>query len=215
MRLQLLPYIRRAYVSPDDSYTIHVQHEDKTQYRYYFDYGVINASFSEKIDMGYDLHEKEFILWLREWFSIEYKEALTDKDAIAISIVGYYKNITENFDFISAIKSVVCEADYIKIFNSKEVVKTFKKDSGESLPLDDGFGGYVSYDGGKKDSIRIHQQILARMALGREIPIDADEKKMQLFSMEGIESIHRMAFEIYCNREAIEEFENQGQGSLF
>ena len=214
-RLYLVPYTRYQSVGVDNSFNLHSYDKKETDYHFYFDRGEFSSIWGITIKRDYSLFDQDFIDWLREWFDIGYIEAITDEQAFKDGIAKYYERVTEDFDYITAIKKVTTVEEYIKLFNAKDVKKDFLNDAGFSIDLDDGYGGMINLHGGKGDEITFYQRRKAREILDLKIEDDSDNWKVDLLKLNGVNEIHKKAFELHCDREAIELANSQGQGSLF
>jgi hypothetical protein len=170
IRLHLVPYKSYFRVFTDNSYSAS-ELEEKTDYRFWFDGRKVNGSSWVNGDMPtYDLNDADFILWLRDFFNIEYKEVISDEDILKDNIDGLFMRVYgfENPSFIY--RDEIKRAKNFKEFKAKALSFAKLGNGGGSGVSIDGFSGsYSLYKGRKGDVITIEQNIEQRISLNRDI----------------------------------------------
>ncbi|WP_294963354.1 hypothetical protein [Sulfurimonas sp.] len=170
VRLYLVPYKKYFYVYTDDSYTNHcnIEREGRTDYRFWFDGRKIHGDSWYKREMPvYDLNNPDFMLWLREYFNVTYKEVISDEDILKENLNGLFQRVLpESFDFLSEIKN----AKNFKVFKARmNANATLGNGGGSNFSIDGFSGSYSLYKGRKGDVLTIEQNIEHRIALNRNI----------------------------------------------
>ena len=201
IRLYLIPYKGSRYVNVYFGYDGHLI-EEKVAHRFWFDGTSINGSSWVKCDRKYDLYDKEFIFWLREYFNVAHKEVISDteilKENIKIAFYRAYGYENPEFDAIKEIN----EAKSLKEFKAKVLkakTDTFVGGSGYSV---DGFRASVDIDySSKRSCIVIAQSRALRESLSREVdslkPYEfGDEDMAVVYSLSFIEVLEK-AYELF------------------
>lgn len=171
IRLYLVPYTNYFHVYTDDSYSSW-EYETKTDYRFYFNGRKIEGMSWLKDDEfpEYNLHDDEFVSWLRDYFHIEYKEVTSDEDVLKMSLKSLfamaYRDSNTPFDALEEIK----KAKNFNEFKSKAVSHAKLGSENAGGYSQDGFSTDVDLYAGKKGHvITIKQRAQLRIDLGRSI----------------------------------------------
>jgi hypothetical protein len=170
LRLHLVPYKNYFNVWTDDSYSAS-KHAESIDHRFWFDGRKLHGSSWVNGNMPtYDLNNINFIEWLREFFTIPYKEVISDEDILKENIEGLFSRVfgSENplFDYQEEIK----KAKHFKEFKSRAMSFAKLGNGGGSGVSLDGFSASFSLYGGRKGKVlTIEQSIEQRISLNRSI----------------------------------------------
>lgn len=170
LRFDLVPYRSYFHAYVDDSFHLHA-HEEGISHRYWLNGSTINGMAWENKELPiYDLYDVDFILWLREYFNIPYKDVISDEDILKRNLEGLFCRVygyeNPSFDAIEEIKN----AKNFKEFKARAIANADLGNGGGSGYSLDGFrGSYDLFKGRKGNVLTIEQSREQRIALNRNI----------------------------------------------
>lgn len=167
LRFDLVPYKSYFHRHVDDGFNLHA-HEESISHRFYLRGTTINGMAWENKELPtYDLNNADFILWLRNYFKVPYKEVISDEDILRKNLLGLFAHVYENsYDVIDEIKN----SKSFKEFKAPALSNAILGNGSGSCYSLDGFNGnYSLYKGRKGKVIEITQDIDFRLSINRSI----------------------------------------------
>jgi len=205
VRLYLVPYKQYSYVYYDNSYSA-IVHKEKTDYHFLFDGRDIHSSNWMNGDFPtYNLYDKNFILWMREYFKVDYKEVITDDDILRENLKAFFKFLIghDSFEKYNFDKKINTFRDWKQFKADIKYLTPIGHNGGGSGYSIDSFRGGFSID--KKGKITITQNANERIELGRSIDgldfCEYEDNDVIVFNLVG-DDIYKKAFELF-NKKAI------------
>jgi len=203
IRLYLVPYTNYFHVQLDDGFSSW-EHEEKTDYRFWFDGRKIQGmSWLKNDDLPeYELYDEEFIDWLRDYFKIPHKDIISDDDILRENLIGLFdrsfnKDERSKFDIFDELK----KAKNVNEFKAKALAHAKLGNGGGSGYSIDGFrGSYDLFQGKKGHVLTIRQSMQQRIDLGRNInglEIDSyDNERVYVFKLTFVQALEK-AYELF------------------
>lgn len=167
IRLYLVPYTEYFHVNTDMSYSSW-EFETTTNYRFWFDGRKLNGCSWLREDglPKYNLHDSDFIVWLRNHFNIPYKEVISDDDILRENIKGLFTRVFK--DGFDAMREIEISKDSNQ-FKARAMSHAKLGNGGGSGDSIDGFRANYDLWNKKGVILKISQCIEQRLDLNRPV----------------------------------------------